>query len=117
MEVETYKCLECNHEWGIPYATFVKPDCPKCGEQYDIEETTDIVRNKNPRWNNQFSDEEVDGLKAKKQTVPSARELLKLEQDYELDSLNDAIRTQNETEIQRSKVRLHEIQNELEALK
>lgn len=63
----------------------------------------------------QFLDEEVDGLKAKKQ--PDARKLLKLEEDYELASLHDAMLTQNVTEIQRSKARLHEIQNELEALK
>lgn len=63
----------------------------------------------------QFLDEEVYGLKSKKQ--PDARKLLKLEEDYELASLHDAMLTQNSTEIQRSKARLHEIQNELEALK
>lgn len=47
---------------------------------------------------------------------PSARELLKLEEDYELASLHHAKMTQNATEIQRSKARLFEIQHELEAL-
>ena len=42
--VETYKCLECDHEYGIPYATFDKPKCPMCGENIDIEETTDLKR-------------------------------------------------------------------------
>ena len=46
-----------------------------------------------------------------------ARKALLLEQDYELASLYDAISTQNETEIARSKARLAEITSELEALK
>ena len=45
-----------------------------------------------------------------------ARKLVLLEQDYELASLSDAISTQNETEIARSKARLAEIHSELEAL-
>lgn len=50
-------------------------------------------------------------------TNAEKKEALIAEQDYELASLHDAMLTQNVTEIQRSKARLHEIQNELEALK
>jgi len=45
------------------------------------------------------------------------RKALLLEQDYELASLYDAVQTQDETEIARSKARLAEITSELEALK
>ena len=45
-----------------------------------------------------------------------ARKALLLEQDYELASLYDAVQTQDETEIARSKARLAEITSELEAL-
>jgi hypothetical protein len=41
---------------------------------------------------------------------------LKLELDYELASLFDAIQQKNQTEIDKSKVRLSEIHSELEAL-
>ena len=44
------------------------------------------------------------------------RKLLLLEQDYELTSLYDAISTQDETEIARSKARLTDINSELEGL-
>ncbi len=46
-----------------------------------------------------------------------ARKALLLEQDYELASLYDAVQTQDETEMARSKARLAEITSELEALK
>lgn len=42
MVVETYKCLECYHEWSLPYATFDTPICPECEEYLDIIETTDM---------------------------------------------------------------------------
>lgn len=41
---------------------------------------------------------------------------LKLELDYELASLFDAIQQENQTEIDKSKARLSEIHSELEAL-
>jgi hypothetical protein len=41
---------------------------------------------------------------------------LKLELDYELASLFDAIKLENQSEIDKSKVRLGEIHSELEAL-
>ena len=41
---------------------------------------------------------------------------LKLELDYELASLFDAIKHENQSEIEKSKVRLGEIHSELEAL-
>ncbi|MDX1807846.1 hypothetical protein ACFPYN_01880 [Paenisporosarcina macmurdoensis] len=41
---------------------------------------------------------------------------LKLELDYELASLFDAIQQKNQTEIDKSKARLSEIHSELEAL-
>ncbi len=41
---------------------------------------------------------------------------LKLELDYELASLFDAIQTENQIEIDKSKLRLAEIYSELEAL-
>lgn len=63
----------------------------------------------------QFLDEEVAEVKPKKK--PSERDALKAEEDYELASLYDAMQTQNETEIERSKARLKEIQTELEAIK
>lgn len=43
-------------------------------------------------------------------------ELLKLEQDYELASLNDAMQAKDQTEIERSKKRLAEIHLELAEL-
>ncbi|WP_336638438.1 hypothetical protein [Lysinibacillus fusiformis] len=43
-------------------------------------------------------------------------ELLKLEQDYELASLNDAMQAKDRTEIERSKKRLAEIHLELAEL-
>lgn len=45
------------------------------------------------------------------------RKALLTEQDYELQSLSHAISTQDEAEQKRSKARLAEIHNELEALK
>jgi len=49
---------------------------------------------------------------------PSVAKLgLEAERDYMLISLYDAMLTQNETEIERSKARLKEIQTELEAIK
>lgn len=45
------------------------------------------------------------------------RRALLAEQDYELASLNDAIQSKDQTEIERSKKRLAEIHSELEVLK
>ena len=61
----------------------------------------------------QFLNEEVSDMKKKQ---PTNRELLELDQDYELATLHDAMQTQNEPEIERSKKRLSEIHAELEAL-
>ena len=38
--IETYKCEDCDCEWGIDYATFEKPACPNCGEYLNVVETT-----------------------------------------------------------------------------
>lgn len=54
---------------------------------------------------------------AEDNTDDNERNLLILEQDYELQSLSHAISTQDEAEQKRSKARLAEIHNELEALK
>jgi len=57
---------------------------------------------------------------AAQKSVRERKEAIKAllaEQDYELTSLSHAIKTQNATEIQRSKARLSEIQHELETMK
>lgn len=38
--VETYKCEDCSHEWGEPYALFMPPSCSNCGEHLNVVETT-----------------------------------------------------------------------------
>lgn len=38
--VETYKCEDCDHEWGIDYATWERTECPNCGEYLNVIETT-----------------------------------------------------------------------------
>lgn len=39
--IETYRCNLCEYDFDLEYATFKTPDCPSCGDNDDVVETTD----------------------------------------------------------------------------
>ncbi len=55
--VETYKCNDCELEFGLTCATFKKPTCPLCLEHLDVEETTDsnkVLKERNEQYQKSF---------------------------------------------------------------